>query len=159
MLITPAREEHLPDIHKSGHDVWGDGIAEDAYIQLCLASPKYKKGQWYVLENEAGKIVSSLICYKNAFGLATGCAGIGSVTTAPAQRNKGYASLLVKGITGQLFGEKMEHIFLYADINPAFYEKLGFQVLSSQMQKHSPSFCMVLNAAPASKNITVPSYF
>lgn len=142
-----------------GYDVWGGSDPEETYIQQCFSSQKYKKGRWYTLEDEAGKIVSSLICYKNIFGLSDGCVGIGSIATMPRQRQKGYATHLLKNTVENLREEKIQHIFLYADINPAFYENLGFKALDEKEQKYKPSICMTLNAVQRSGEFAVPSYF
>ena len=143
-------------VYMMGFDVWAEGDSETRYLDVCRNAPKYKKGQWFVLENDEGKLVSSLICYRNVFGLAEGCVGIGSVATSPDQRKKGYAAILLKDIITRL-RETTSHIFLYSDIAPAFYKKLGFQILNDDLQKHKPSLCMVYGADLS--NLNVPSYF
>lgn len=159
MRIRPAIARDLPEIYGMGYDAWGERSPYDTYIQQGLASAKHKKGTWFVLEDERGNIVSSLISYKHAFGLSANCAGIGSIATKPDQRKKGYALFLIKGIVRQLVDEKINHVFLYSDIPPAFYEKIGFQALNEKAQRHKPSVCMVFSPIEKTEDIAVPSYF
>lgn len=157
MRIRQARDTDRPLIHTMGYDAWSEGAPLDQHIQSCIANGKYKKGTWFALENDAGEIVSALICYKNAFGLQVGSAGIGSVATLPSARKKGYADFLVRGIVGQLLQEGTARIFLYSDIPPAYYARMGFQALPASLQKHLPSVCMMLQ--PVGKTDAVPDYF
>ena len=160
MKIRLAGERDLPRIFRMGYDVWNEGETEETHIQMCLNSAKYKKGVWHVLENISGNPVCSLICYKNAFGLPDNCAGIGSVATLPLERRKGYASQLVQSVVNQLIFEKIDSIFLYSEIDPVFYARMGFQALENHLQKHPPSLCMRLDAAKNGKETSAaPSYF
>ncbi len=60
-------------------------------------------------------------------------AGIGAVFTHPKERGRGYASAML----GELFDEERaagsDLAFLFSDIHPVFYEKLGFVGLPSRI--------------------------
>ncbi len=134
-----ASSTELDEIYRMGFDVWGDGAGETEYLRACRGSPKYEKGRWFVLE-ERGNLLSSLILYD--FG--EGQFGLGSIATPPAVRSQGYASKLILGIVDEVTGwQKENNLFLYSDIKPAFYEKLGFTPLPPELQKYKDSTCMI----------------
>lgn len=91
MLIRKAAKEELDKIYMMGYDVWSGGSSVDKYLCACQNSKKYQKGSWYILQSESGELVSSLIVYSfNSEEI-----GIGSLSTAPKFRHKGYASKLM----------------------------------------------------------------
>ncbi|MGY0216539.1 GNAT family N-acetyltransferase [Endozoicomonadaceae bacterium StTr2] len=140
MTVRQATQEELNDIFMMGYDTWGKEKSPDDYLQTCHNSEKYQQGTWCVLEAEQ-QIVSSLIIYEQAFGLPANTLGIGSVATIPGHRNKGYAAALVKGVTEMAKSHGAEAIYLFSDIDPAFYKKLGF---SETVHQSCDSCCMLL---------------
>ncbi len=156
MHVRAATAHDLTAIYRMGYDVWGDGAAEDAYLRDCANSGKYKLGVWHVLADADGAVVSSLICYKDAFGLESGCIGIGSVATAPEHRRQGYAARLLAAVVEQLLRDGSDCLFLYADAAPELYEKIGFRALPDSLQRYQPSICMALSKTPP---VAAPSYF
>ena len=73
-------------------------------------------------------LVSSAIVYRDEFGLETGCFGIGSLSTPPKHRQKGYASKLVTLLKDELFEQQnCQALYLHSDISHEFYTKLGFK--------------------------------
>ncbi|MGE7613285.1 hypothetical protein [Paenibacillus sp. FSL H7-0737] len=99
--IREATKEEMIEIYKMGYDVWGDNLPYEAYITMCQASKKYKKGKWYVLEaTDTKQLLSSLIVYDLNLSDDQIVKGIGSIATPLYLRKKGYASLLVKETIG-----------------------------------------------------------
>lgn len=69
MHVRKAELHELDAIYTMGFDVWGDGLTLDDYLAGCRNSEKYLSGTWYVLV-EKDRVVSSLIVYRDMFGLA-----------------------------------------------------------------------------------------
>lgn len=147
----------LESVYLMGADVWANASLPE-YLLACENSAKYRRGVWYVLVDESGALVSSLIVYR----FSEGHFGIGSLATGANFRNRGHGSRLVldvlRIIDEEFFGDC---VFLYADIQLQFYERFGFVVLPKTLQKHSVSKCMVRlkTVDLALDAISVPDYF
>ncbi len=159
MKIKPASPMDMDDIYMMGFDVWGEGENKETYLEQCRTSPKYKRGKWFVLETSEGERVCSLITY----ALEAGVAGVGSIATIPKERRKGYATHILKAILNKFSDEGTNVVYLYSDIAPQLYERLGFQSLPSKFQKHPGSTCMVrgisIEQLAATSGYQPPSYF
>jgi predicted N-acetyltransferase YhbS len=143
MKLRRAIPSDMHTIYAMGFDAWGEGKSVEERIRSCEASKKYPLGKWYVLADEQGP-VSSLICYREAFGLAPGIVGIGTVATTPAQRGKGYATQLMTLAMAEICkSNDVDAFFLFSDISPAMYERLGFVALPRQYQEHKDSIAMI----------------
>lgn len=151
MKTRRTTTKELDTIYLMGFDSWGNGETVDKYLARCYTSPKYKIGKWFVLEKR-GTIVASLIVYKDTLNLAANCFGIGSLTTAKNHRNKGYASLLVSQVCQILQSEKGIAVYLFSDIGPDFYQRLGFEQVKD--------VCMVKKLVPnINLSLDIPSGF
>lgn len=152
ILLRKALKQDLDAIYLMGYDVWSEGLSQEEYLLGCQNGSKYKLGDWYVLLSE-DKPAASLIVYFEQFGLVENCYGIGSVATNPEMRKKGYASHLIKSVTEELFVRKnTEAVFLHSDIDPRFYEKLGYQRISQ-------TNCMYQSKNGNEYEGSAPSYF
>lgn len=139
--FLPASAEDFDEIYMMGYDVWAEGAAEEAYLADCRNSVKYKTGVWYKLVADTGELLASMIVYNfDRIGGRSVC-GFGSVATAMTQRRKGYAQAMIE--LANYDYKNYDAIFLYADINPAYYERLGFAVLPDALQASPQSVCMV----------------
>lgn len=142
MVIRKADSKDLDSIYLMGYDVWSDGNTEAEYLNECRSSLKYKRGTWYVLEQNSA-LLSSLIIYEfkaNAFG-------IGSIATPERWRELGYASYLISNVIKLLGDQSLPaQVFLYSDINPEFYERFGFQKLPMVAQRYKTTTCMARGA-------------
>ncbi len=141
-----------------GFDAWADGKCFESYLAECAASPKYARGRWLVLA-AGDQLLSSLIVYN----LDACAAGLGSIATAPERRRHGHASRLVALAVDAIEAVGKTRIFLFADIAPEFYEKLGFVALPQRFQRKPGSRCMVragdLDALLADPAFDPPEYF
>jgi predicted acetyltransferase len=156
--VREALVSEYESIYMMGYDIWGEGLSRLDYLDLSMKSVKYQKGQWYVLKNKS-TLLSSLIIYR--FSEKT--FGIGSIATPCTLRRQGFASQLILDRLNFLKKElKASAIFLYSDIDPGFYEKMGFQKLPKKDQKYKTTICMVYRSDPE-KEVTgdsvVPEYF
>jgi N-acetylglutamate synthase-like GNAT family acetyltransferase len=139
LKVREPEPNEFDEIYLMGFDTWGDGAKLADYLECCRNSPKYRHGQWFVLERN-GDLVSSLLVH--SFG--DDVFGIGSIATNPAQRNSGFASVLIERVLEYLQKHRGSRVtYLYSDINPKFYEGFGFVCLPSGLQKYSTTTCMV----------------
>ena len=129
-------------IYLAGFDVWADSMSREAYLNDCRSSQKYQQGNWWVLEH-AREIVSSLIVYRDVFGLENGFVGIGSITTPPNKRRHGFALELLRQVLEVESPSATNGFFLFSEVKPEFYGKLGFKILPKNLQKYPDSICMV----------------
>lgn len=158
---TSMRDAHtneLDQVYLMGEDVWSDGASTEQYLNGCRTSSKYKQGQFKILTDDH-RLLSSLIIYD----LSLERLGIGSIATPPQYRKNGYASKLVLLAMEQAVSMGKIDFFLFSDIGPEFYEKLGFSQLPDQYQKYSDSICMLKTERRwddwLALGLEVPKYF
>ena len=152
-----ADPAEFDQIFMMGNDVWAEG-PESEYLDACRASPKYERGQWYVLESETSELLSSLIIY--SFGPDR--YGIGSIATPQALRKQGYASILISDVLKLIDEENPgSTIFLYSDIEPKFYKRFDFVQVPPSVQRYKTTTCMIrgLHTHRLSDKTDTPEYF
>jgi N-acetylglutamate synthase-like GNAT family acetyltransferase len=162
-LIRRPVAEEMDTIFMGGFDAWAGSLNQTEYLVKCRRSEKYRQGRWWVLDC-GGRIVSSLIVYRNCFGLENGFSGIGTVTTQPDRRCQGFASELLRQVLQVEQPEALKGFFLFSEVKPDFYERHGFVRLSDKLQKHAGSVCMVKCSAVdlrdiESGEVPPPDYF
>lgn len=165
MTIRTATGSELERVYRMGFDVWGEGLALDAYLAGCRASPKYAAGAWWVLAGKDGRLESSLLAHEIPMPSGAPAVGLGSIATPPELRGRGHASRL---ITAFLRAREESHgtdvFFLFSDIAPAFYERFGFTTLGPCPEK-TGSILMAraeakrLASLLADPAFAVPGYF
>ncbi|MGY3901369.1 GNAT family N-acetyltransferase [Aeromonas lusitana] len=129
MQIRKASHHELDTIYWMGFDAWGGALVPTEYLASSQGSKKYQSGVWHVLVVD-NQPVSSLIVYRDSFGLGQGCFGIGSLATTPAMRGQGFGAHLLRAVTDMLLdAPDAIATFLHADIDHHFYERLGYRRL------------------------------
>jgi len=162
MLFRAAEQEEILEILMDGYAVWPKGRT---FEQYCVDNRKEDAyGTRYILVDGGEAIVSSLIFLRLPAEPAARRFGIGSVVTPPEHRGMRYASILLDHCL-RLTDPATDIVILYSDIDPAFYERLGFRALPEALQKKTGSVCM----AHCSENLwqdlivgpteSVPDYF
>jgi GNAT superfamily N-acetyltransferase len=140
-----ALPEELPTLLAFGYDAWGQGRPMQSFIASYDQSRDHLRGTRYLLETLDGE----LLCDLNALRFGGGAIGIASVATAPEQRRKGYASLLLRAVLALLDLERPGRRFLlFSEVPPAIYERVGFGVLPAEHQHHLPAVAMATGSAP-----------
>lgn len=130
MTVRTASATELEAVYRMGYDAWGEGLALDAYLAGCRASPKYAAGTWWVLEGADGVLLSSLLAHEIALPSGAPAVGLGSIATPPERRGRGHASRLITAfLRAREESHATEVFFLFSDIAPAFYERFGFAAL------------------------------
>lgn len=149
--LRKASPVALTQIYMMGYDAWSERQSVAAYLQECRSSTKYQQGTWWVLE-EQGQLLSSLIIYE----LSDHVLGIGSVSTDPAYRHQGYATTMLRQF---MAAHPAFNFFLFSDIDPSFYRRLGFQAVSQENQFYSDTtlMCYPEDFHPAKDQL--PTYF
>lgn len=140
----------MDTIYLMGFEAWGSGTSMDKYLTECRNSDKYRQGQWYCLESKSS-VVSSLILYKDNFGLEDKMAGLGSIATVSTLRNKGYATKLLTLCIAELKSQDYRGVYLFSETDSSIYQKCGFASVSNtnglmfykiygDTQKDSPTY-------------------
>ncbi len=171
-----ARELSEPDsseldrIYLLGYDAWGEAAGVDDYLSGCRASDKYEQGRWHTLTVD-DQIVSALIVHADGFHLPDGFQGIGSVATDERYRGQGHASTLIKHVVATLETRGSKGVYLFSDIPPRFYQRLGFVTLGMvggstcmlrvSARSATDDALRILQSAmlPGSRSDNVPDYF
>lgn len=154
-MVREPTDAELDAVYLMGIDAWSDDLTREQYLETCRTSPKYRRGRWWILEHEGGP-VSSLLVYQGHFGLPEGCAGIGSVATPKDLRGQGFASRLITRVVDRLAARGHRAVFLFSDVDPAFYLRLGF----SRLHEPADSRCLVrVLAGPSPPVGGEPTYF
>ena len=167
--VGPDAIDDLDEVFLMGYDAWGAGLPVEMYLDSCLASYKYKKGSFYILEDSSGKFLSSCIAYPlSAFGgvVSERAVGIGSLATSMSERNKGYATLLLSMLMAELERDGVDAFFIHSDIPPKLYENLGFIAAPSRVRNKSDGAVPMLRLS-GDREVTkelwqeliMPSYF
>jgi len=136
--IEPVGEdEYVRDVLPETFAMWGGKRSLERYVEdfRTFARAGYGRRPFTVGVREGGRVVCSCKSYAreirwNASMLRA--TGIGSVFTAPSERGRGYASLMLGAFLDAERAAGTDVAFLYSDIHPAFYERLGFLALPSR---------------------------
>jgi N-acetylglutamate synthase-like GNAT family acetyltransferase len=150
-IAREALQTEFRQIYMMGYDTWGKAETKEAYLAECQGSSKYQRGIWWVLSDQE-TLFSSLIVYN----LEDNCLGIGSVATDPIYRHKGHASSLLKAFIETHSNDKL---LLFSDIDPAFYEKIGFNKIHKDRQPYQGTTLMYYPQNFVVKDSQIPHYF
>ena len=141
--IRLAQPADLSAVFEMGFESWGEGRSLSEYKDFCSQAPKYQKGLRYVLEI-SDQLVSSCMCYEYVLAPYLKVLGIGSVATNKNFRQKGYASHLLEQLLNEYIRNSFYDTFvLFSDIEPKFYEKLGFVIAPDELQNCANSILMI----------------
>lgn len=138
MLIRVVKPEERLKLFQEGFKVWNKGRTFEKYCEDNSKEDSF--GIRYGIEVD-GKIVSSFIRLELGYIDQIPVYGIGSVLTIKEYTGKGYAKRLLTSCISEL-KEGDKYIFLYSEINPLFYEPLGFRQLPNYLQRNSKAVCM-----------------
>ena len=133
MHLLPADGAILEQILDESHGIWSDGLTRAAYARYNAAQLRTRWGGNHLrrlaLVDRNGTVLSSAKRYALRAALdgqEIGVVGIAAVFTPPDRRGHGYARRLVEQILNEAAREGMALAVLFSEIDPAFYEALGF---------------------------------
>jgi predicted N-acetyltransferase YhbS len=133
--LVPVADDRVGPILDATYDLWHDGLSRDAYARLWRAQRATPYGRQYLTRwalTDGDTVLSSAKLYRfgaTLDGRSVNVAGIGAVFTPAAHRGRGHASDLIERLTAHAAADGAELAMLFSEIEPAFYERLGFTVV------------------------------
>ncbi len=131
MRCKLANPDEIKQAFAQVHCIWPHDQDPSLHLQKRLASVQHQRATWFVIE-DAGEVVCSLGAYPfQLFGPDTvrNARAFGAVFTPEQQRGRGHAARLIRWVCDHYAAEGTLDFILYSDIEPAYYQKLGFQTL------------------------------
>ncbi|HUP57979.1 MAG TPA: GNAT family N-acetyltransferase, partial [Bdellovibrionota bacterium] len=124
---------------------WGKPLAPAQFLERerrLLSVPWARKAvsTWF-LEDESGDCLSSCETFRteSRFDGKPGVShGIASVFTESALRGRGHAARLLELVHEKLLEPSCQAIYLFSDIDPAYYERLGFRARPAMDRVYAP---------------------
>ena len=106
---------------------WGRGRPLHDFRASFEKNRSDENTQWYC-QTRGGDVVSSLVVYRDRFGLPPNTWGVGCVVTVESLRRCGLATQMLASLIAIARVHHVDGVFLHSDIDTAFYEKFGFQL-------------------------------
>jgi GNAT superfamily N-acetyltransferase len=137
-LTTVTPNEYVREVLPETQPLWGgsrDFARYEADFRAVAQSAYGRSRPFTVGLRDAGRLVVSCKLYDREFRWGAKilrATGIGAVFTLPAYRGRGYASAMLGALLDAERIAGVDLAFLYSDIHPAFYERLGFIRLPSR---------------------------
>lgn len=132
-IHAASRDERI-DFYRQTYETWGRGhVTVDEHIAARMNSAQHNRATWFV-GCVNGRLVCGLGSYPMQFRLHGQCVNgiaIGSVHTAPEFRRRGLASRLLPWVENYEHNRGAALSILYSDIEPAFYERLGYHLCAN----------------------------
>ncbi|MCK6522124.1 GNAT family N-acetyltransferase [Myxococcota bacterium] len=125
----------------SVHPDWPHDPDPAVHLERRLASLHHQRAAWFVGLDEADQLGASLGVFPITLfgpGGLRPAGAIGAVYTPAAQRGRGYATALLREVMAWSAEHGVLDWILYSDIDPAFYERLGFVRVPSY-EHHTPA--------------------
>lgn len=164
MALIPAEGAALEQILRESHDIWSDGLTRQAYERFNAAQTRTAWGsrrlRRFALLGDAGDVLSSAKRYDfdaRLDGRDISVVGIGAVFTPEEARGQGHARRMVHELTSAAANEGADLALLFSEIDPAYYEALGFVAVPRRelliRTKEKPGAPMVLVRAAEERDI------
>jgi len=135
-VVTTA--EYVREVLPETHALWGGHRDFTRYADDLrkVADSAYGRRRPFTIGlHDDGKLVASCKLYDRElrWGSKTlRATGIGAVFTPPQLRSRGYASALLGAVLDRERSAGQDVAYLFSDIHPVFYAKLGFVALPSR---------------------------
>jgi len=133
-----APDEYARAVLPRSHELWAGARTFDEYVHEFEASAASAWGRRRFRTmglRVDGEIVASCKRYERLLRCGERqyrAAGIGAVFTPPELRGRGYATALLGALLDAERAAGTDLAYLFSDIHPAFYERLGFRALRSR---------------------------
>ncbi len=138
MLSAISTEEYVREVLPHSFDLWGAERSFETYVhdlEAVARSPFARRRPFTVGVRDGAAIACSAKLYGRELrhGERTlKATGFGAVFTRPEYRGRGYASAMLGALLDAERAAGADLGFLFADISPLFYERLGFVRLPSR---------------------------
>jgi hypothetical protein len=132
-------EEYVREVLPGTFALWGASRSFERYALDFreIATSTYAKRRPFTIGlRESGALVSSCKTYDREIrwnGSSLRATGIGAVFTPERLRGHGFAAALLGGLLDAERAAGRDLVYLYSDIHPAYYERLGFKTLPSRI--------------------------
>jgi predicted N-acetyltransferase YhbS len=137
-LTTIAPHDYAREVLPHSSSIWAAGRTLDEYVEdfVAVSGSAYGKRRFRTLGLRIdGAVVASCKRYERAIRCGERilrAAGIGALFTPPPLRGRGYASAFIGLLLDAERSAGTDVAYLFSDIHPAFYERLGFIALPSR---------------------------
>lgn len=137
-LTTIATADYARDVLPYSSSIWAQGRSLEEYIHdfVAVAGSAYGKRRFRTIGLRAdGAIVVSCKRYEREVRCGDRvlqAVGIGAVFTPAELRGRGYASAMIGTLLDSERAAGIDVVYLFSDIHPTFYERLGFIALPSR---------------------------
>jgi GNAT superfamily N-acetyltransferase len=117
--------------------IWNDGLSRRAYARFYLAQTETAWGRAHLQRfalMEGDDVLASAKAYRfdaTLDGRAVQVLGIGAVFTTPSARRRGVAGELLNRLLERAGGEGVDLALLFSEIDPAYYQRLGFEAIQT----------------------------
>jgi predicted N-acetyltransferase YhbS len=139
VVLTPvSTDEYVRLVLPETHALWGgrrDLARYAADFRAVADSPYGRRRPFTIGLHDEERLVTSCKLYERELrwdSKTLRATGIGAVFTPPSYRGRGYASALLAMVLDRERAAGHDLAFLYSDIHPAFYQRLGFIPLPSR---------------------------
>lgn len=137
-LVPISADEYVRDVLPHSAHVWSYGREYDEYVDdfRAMVRSAYGRRRLRTIGLRVGSVlVSSCKRYERELrceGQPLRAVGIGAVFTPAFLRGRGYASALLGALLDRERDDGADLAFLFTNIHPLFYERLGFAALPSR---------------------------
>lgn len=152
-LVTLPTEGYVRDVLPHSAELWTGERTYDEYVDefraLCASGFGRRRFRTIGLSVD-GTLGASCKRYQRELRCGERrlqAVGIGAVFTIPALRGRGYATALLGAVLDAERNAGTDLAFLFTDIHPAFYERLGFVALPSR------NIVLRADALPATRSV------
>lgn len=134
-----APDDYIRDVLPETFALWGAKRSFERYVEdfASLARSRYAKRRSFTLGlRDGGTLVCSCKNYDRELrwqSTSLQTTGIGAVFTPSRARGRGYATVMLGALLDSERAAGRDVAFLYSDIHPVFYERLGFIALPSRV--------------------------
>jgi len=137
-LVQVTADDYIRDVLPHSAELWSYGRGFEEYVAdfRTTALSAYGKRRFRTVGLRVdSRLVSSCKRYERELrcdGQTFRAVGIGAVFTPPALRGRGYATALVGALLDSERASGIDLAYLFSNIHPLFYERLGFTALPSR---------------------------
>lgn len=134
-----AAEEYVRDVLPESFALWGGKRSFARYADdfRAMANSRYGRRRPFTMGLRDGAILAaSCKTYDRELrwsGAPLRAVGIGAVFTPPRIRGRGYATAMLGSLLDAERAAGTDLAFLFSDIHPVFYARLGFTALPSRI--------------------------
>lgn len=132
-------DTYVRDVLPESFALWNDGRSFERYVAelRAMAASTYAKRRPFLIGVRDGeRFTATCKTYDRELRWGTRslrATGIGAVFTPPLSRGRGYATIMLGALLDAERTAGRDLAFLYSDIHPAYYMRLGFTALPSRL--------------------------